>query len=102
NLQRVYWPLSAPADFSQQRVKREWFGDNDIFSYHRISQHLGLAANHGHWDVPRSWDRPEFGQHGEAGLLVRWSSHGNQAPGSPRPQRAACSPPDKPASKGTP
>src|SRR5439155_9438584 len=41
NGQRVYCPLSAAADFSQQRVKREWFGGHGICSYHRISQHLG-------------------------------------------------------------
>jgi len=26
----------AADDFSQQRVKREWFGDHGICSYHRI------------------------------------------------------------------
>jgi len=70
NGQRVYCPLSAAADFSQQRVKREWFGDHGICSYHRISQHLGLDANHDHRDVRRSRGRPEFGQHGEAGLAL--------------------------------
>ena len=38
-------------------------------SYHRISQHLGLAANHDHRGLRRSRGRPEFGQHREAELL---------------------------------
>jgi hypothetical protein len=45
NGQRVYCPLWAAADFSQKRVKREWFVDHGICSYHRISQHLVLGAN---------------------------------------------------------
>ncbi|TME36027.1 MAG: hypothetical protein E6I75_10400 [Chloroflexi bacterium] len=37
NGQRVYCPLSAAADFSQQRVKREWFGDHGICSYQHLA-----------------------------------------------------------------
>lgn len=67
NGQRVYCPLSAAADFSQQHVKREWFGDHAIARITASRSTWGWPPSTITRDVRRG--RLEFGQHGEAGLL---------------------------------
>jgi len=81
NGQRVYCPLLAAADFSQQRVKREWFGDQGICSYHRIMQ-----ARRGQRSLTTRMNEEDGRRGGRLGLWRRstglWTPVSSQYQGS--------------------
>jgi hypothetical protein len=64
-----YCPPTAAADFGQQRVSSERFGDHGICLCDSFAQHLRVATYHDDRNVRCRRRRPEFSQHGQAGLL---------------------------------